>query len=196
MLLEHLVYSFAVALIAGMIYNHYTGRDPSWLIILGTIVPDIDYVLYQINYLITGNDFLVIIHGTFHNVLAVVVISLIVGFILLKIEMPFYESSIFFGIGMMCHFIEDSLVYANLYSYYYPFSPDKMGWGWINETQDIFHLAGVEVLIPGVALLCMAIIIRSAIDSEWSLIDYSYQTSNQLKYYTSILLNVNLMEDE
>ena len=48
MLLEHLIYSAALALIVGIIFMHYTKRDPTWIIILMTIMPDVDYVVNKV----------------------------------------------------------------------------------------------------------------------------------------------------
>jgi hypothetical protein len=41
---EHLIYSTAIAIIAGMIWYKYTGRDPSWIIIASAYAPDFDIV--------------------------------------------------------------------------------------------------------------------------------------------------------
>jgi len=45
MLLEHLIYSAALALIVGIFFVRYTKRDPTWIIVLMTIAPDVDYVV-------------------------------------------------------------------------------------------------------------------------------------------------------
>ena len=36
---EHLVYSAAIAILAGMVYMKAAGRDPSWIIILTAYAP-------------------------------------------------------------------------------------------------------------------------------------------------------------
>jgi hypothetical protein len=43
-LFEHLIYSTAIAIIAGMIWYKHTGRDPSWIIIASAYAPDFDIV--------------------------------------------------------------------------------------------------------------------------------------------------------
>jgi hypothetical protein len=43
--IEHIIYSAALAVIVGMIFSRYTGRDPSWIIIALAFVPDIDFAL-------------------------------------------------------------------------------------------------------------------------------------------------------
>lgn len=44
MLFEHLIYSIAIAIIAGMLWYKRTGRDPSWIIIASAYAPDFDIV--------------------------------------------------------------------------------------------------------------------------------------------------------
>ena len=44
MLFEHLIYSTAIAIIAGMLWYKYTGRDPSWIIIASAFAPDFNIV--------------------------------------------------------------------------------------------------------------------------------------------------------
>jgi len=40
--IEHIFYSAALAVLIGMIFSRYTGRDPSWIIIAVAFVPDVD----------------------------------------------------------------------------------------------------------------------------------------------------------
>lgn len=71
MIFEHWIYSTAIAIIAGMIYYRYTGRDYSWIIIASAYVPDFDIIAnevfkkFGITVLIYGNP---IKHGDFHNI--------------------------------------------------------------------------------------------------------------------------------
>ena len=44
MLFEHLIYSTAIAIIAGMIHFKLTGRDYSWIIIASAFAPDLDII--------------------------------------------------------------------------------------------------------------------------------------------------------
>ena len=44
MLLEHLVYSTAIAIVLGTLYRRYTGRDHAWLVVASAYVPDLDIV--------------------------------------------------------------------------------------------------------------------------------------------------------
>ncbi len=71
MILEHWIYSTAIAIIMGMIYYKYTGRDHLWIIIGSSYAPDMDVIADSvfkkmgITVLIYGNH---IKHGDFHNI--------------------------------------------------------------------------------------------------------------------------------
>jgi hypothetical protein len=70
-LFEHLIYYTAIAIIAGMVWYKYTGRDSSWIIIASAYAPDFDIVAWSLfkkldmNILINGAP---IVHGDFHNI--------------------------------------------------------------------------------------------------------------------------------
>jgi len=191
MYLEHLVYSLAISLVVGMIYQKYTGRDPSWIIIIGTIFPDVDYILWKADYHFFGDPTL-IIHGTFHTFVALVIASVVVGYILMKkVNLPFKHATGLFAIGMLAHFAEDMLVYEHAYAYLAPFTYNKQGLGLIWETGDLFHMAGTEVLIPGLCFVAIAAMIRSSYDENWSFTDGLYTKSKYFKYQMQVLLNMN-----
>ncbi len=42
MLFEHRIYSTAIAIIFGMIYYKFTGREYSWIIVASAYAPDVD----------------------------------------------------------------------------------------------------------------------------------------------------------
>jgi hypothetical protein len=44
MIIEHLVYSIAIAIVFGMIYRRVTGREISWIIVLSAYTPDVDII--------------------------------------------------------------------------------------------------------------------------------------------------------
>jgi hypothetical protein len=69
--ISHLIYAIAIAMIVGMAYYKYTGRDHSWIIIASAYAPDLDaFTNTFLNKL--GIDLLVygqqIRHGDFHNI--------------------------------------------------------------------------------------------------------------------------------
>ena len=48
MLFEHLIYSTAIAIAAGMVYYRSVGWDYSWIIIASAFAPDIDTIFNPI----------------------------------------------------------------------------------------------------------------------------------------------------
>jgi len=170
MLLEHLIYSAALAIIVGMIFMHYTGKDFSWIIILMTIMPDTDYVLSCFIFNCTAT--LPITHGDFHNILALVFFSLCAAWALSRVGIQFTDALIYSVIGFGAHLIEDALVYKYLYNYFYPFDVKITGWGIITETRDLFGWAGTQVLLVGVIVFCLAVIIRMCYEDGWTMSKY------------------------
>ena len=98
MLAEHLVYSTAVAVIAGMLFFHYTGRDTSWIIILCTYLPDLDKIgdrlLDSIGFtvLFEGHT---IHHGTFHTGAAMLIFGVSIAFLLHPFGIRFFDALLF-----------------------------------------------------------------------------------------------------
>ena len=173
---EHFVYSAAIAVIAGMFFYHYTGRDPSWIIILLSLVPDIDYLAtilrpFRITIRIDGFLFY---HGAFHNLAAMLIIGIIIAYILYLFGIPFLDALIFSVIGFGAHLVEDALVYPAGYAYLWPVISAKTGLGWLTvafdeeryiKATDFFHIANTEVLLIGVVLLIFAILIRTIVEA-------------------------------
>jgi hypothetical protein len=171
MLAEHLVYSAAIAIIAGMLFFRYTGRDSSWIIILCTYIPDLDKIgdqfLNSIGFtvLFEGHT---IHHGTFHTVAAMLIFGIIIAFLLHPLGIRFFDAFIFTGIGIGAHLIEDALVYPSNYMYLWPLSREKLGLNWLpisgaeeSYYANFFHIANTEVLLIGLATLFIAILIRT-----------------------------------
>ncbi len=121
MLLEHLIYSTAIAIIAGMIYYKYRGRDPSWIIIAAAYAPDLDIIAGEVfkkldmNVLINGAP---IKHGDFHNIAVLLIFAVSVGLLLKPFGMKFIDSFMFAGIGFGAHMFEDALVLNPSYPFY------------------------------------------------------------------------------
>ena len=70
MLFEHWIYSAAIALLIGMVYFKFTGREYAWLIVASAYVPDVDVMTdamlekVGVTVLLYGNP---IRHGDFHT---------------------------------------------------------------------------------------------------------------------------------
>lgn len=163
MLLEHLIYSAALALIVGIFFVRYTKRDPTWIIILMTIAPDVDYVVNKA-MLFAGFEFPYIInHGDFHNLVGLTIFCLLGAIIFSRFGVRFEDALICSIIGYLAHFVEDFIVYPPAYCYLYPFKYVDYGINLIPETADLV-VVGSEVLMVGVGIFSLALCIRMYTD--------------------------------
>jgi len=171
MIAEHIIYSAAFAIIIGMFFHKYTGRDPSWIIIICAWAPDIDLFTNQIlrsfgfTLLFEGHR---IGHGDFHNIAAMVIFGILMAFFLHPLGIKFFDGFFFSIIGFGAHLFEDALVYAQKYMYLWPLSSKDLGLGLLpnmineeNYIRDFFGIANFEVLIIGLVLLLIATLIRT-----------------------------------
>ena len=189
-LAEHIIYATALAILVGMVFLHYTGRDNSWIIILVAFAPDIDFFA---NYLLTRFGFTLlfeghsIYHGVFHNVTIMVIFSILVAFFLHPLGIKFFEGFCYSVIGFGAHLFGDALVYDPGYKFLWPFSTKVLGLGILptmlsgeNYSRDFFGIANTEVVIVGMVFLLAAIIIRSYIEGpgwiRWYMPDLVYRT--------------------
>jgi septum site-determining protein MinD len=163
MLFEHLIYSTAIAIIAGMIHLKKTGRDYSWIIIVSALAPDLDiftgYILnkFDTGILINGNP---LKHGDFHNIVFLFLFALLVGSLLKTVGMKFKDSFIFAGIGFGAHMLEDGLVYNPAYAFLWPLSTHVFGIGIIDYKPDLYGIANMQVLLAGIILLILCTTVR------------------------------------
>jgi membrane-bound metal-dependent hydrolase YbcI (DUF457 family) len=171
MIIEHLIYSAGLAILVGMVYYRYMGRDPSWIIIACALAPDLDQIANPvlrrlgIRLLLDGSP---ILHGTFHNIAFMVMFGIAVALLLYPFGLKFFDSIFFSIIGFGAHLLEDALVYNPGYRFLWPFSSEILGLGllpnMINEEsyyRDFFRIANTEVLLIGLFLLLVAILIRT-----------------------------------
>ena len=178
MLAEHIIYSAALAILVGMLFYRFTGRDSSWIIILFAFAPDIDLIA---NRVLTSFGFTLlfeghrITHGVFHNIAMMVIFGTLVAFLLHPFGIRFFDAFFFSVIGFGAHLFEDALVYKVGYPYLWPFSSEDLGWGLLpnilseeNYFKDFFGIANTDVLIVGVVFFLVAIIIRTYVEgSTW-----------------------------
>ncbi len=171
MLAEHIVYSAAIAILAGMVFYKVTGRDTSWIIILCAWAPDIDFVVNRVfsrfgfTILFEGHR---ISHGDFHNIAVMIVFGIVVAFLLHPIGIKFFDGFLFSTLGFLSHLFEDALVYDPGYKFLWPFSQNVLGFGLlpgiISEEyyiRNFFGIANTIVLGVGMVFLLVAIIIRT-----------------------------------
>ena len=178
MLAEHIFYSGAIAILVGMLFYRFNGRDHSWIIIVCAWAPDIDLISNTIlnrfgfTLLYEGQP---ISHGVFHNLVIMIIFSVLVAFLLHPFGIKFFDSLFFSVIGFSAHLVEDALVFKAAYMYLWPVSSEKLGWGLLPNmaSEDVylsnfFGIANAEVLLIGVLFLLAAIIIRTFVEgSMW-----------------------------
>ncbi len=171
MIAEDIVYSAACAILAGMVFYHYTGRDPSWIIILSAWAPDLDVIANPVlrwlgfRVLFEGTS---IYHGTFHTIGAMIVFGIVVAFLLHPLGIKFFDALGFAIIGFGAHLVEDALVYESGYMFLWPLSSKVLGIGLfpnamdeVNYVKDFFGIANTGVLIVGLVLVLVAFLIRT-----------------------------------
>jgi hypothetical protein len=176
MLAEHIVYSAALAIIVGMLFHKYTGRDHSWIIILCAWAPDIDVIANRLlntlgfTLLYDGDK---IFHGAFHNIAVMVIFGVLVAFLLHPFGIKFLDSFLLSIIGFGAHLFEDALVYDPGYKFLWPLSSKVLGFGLLPSMlseeyyfRDFFWIANTEVLVIGLVILLVAIIIRTYVEGR------------------------------
>ena len=175
MLIEHLIYSSALAIFIGMIHYRFFGRDYSWIIIVSAFVPDLDIISDSllkkmgIITLIYGNP---IAHGHFHNLAILTLYAISVAFILHPIGFKFVDSIFFAGIGFAAHLFEDALVYKQGYPYFWPLVHQHLGIGLVHYTPNFHGIADKEVLMIGLSLLVSSAILRTAYEGTGWVANY------------------------
>jgi len=178
MLSEHIIYSTAIAILVGMVFFRFTGRDYSWIIILCAWAPDVDIIANRIlekfgfTLLFEGTA---IFHGAFHTLAGLVVFAILMAFVLHPFGIRFFDSLVFSSIGFGAHLFEDALVYKTGYMYLWPLVSKRLGIGILPDIlseeyyfSDFFGIANTEVLVIGLVFLLVAIIIRTRVEGqEW-----------------------------
>jgi hypothetical protein len=188
MISEHIIYSAAFAILIGMLFCKYTGRDSSWIIILCAWAPDIDLIA---NPILTRFGFTLLFeghrisHGVFHNIAVMVIFGILVAFLLHPLGIRFFDAFFFSVIGFGAHLVEDALVYKEGYPFLWPLSSQVLGLGLLpdmlseeNYFKDFFGIANTEVLIVGMVFLLVAILIRTYVEGpawiRWYMPEWLY----------------------
>jgi len=167
MILEHLIYSTAIAIVFGMLYHRITGREYSWIIVASAYAPDFDVfadALFKklgITILVFGSP---IDHGDFHNIAVLAVYATAVAFLLHPMGIRFRDSLAFAGVGFAAHLFEDALVFEPGYRFFWPLSMEKFGLGWMSYTPDLYGMADREVLMIGLGMVGIFGLVRTAIE--------------------------------
>ena len=166
MLIEHLIYSAALAVIVGMIFSRCTGRDPSWIIIAVAFVPDIDLGVQELQKIPGITLSFTVRHGDFHNIMALVFFSLVIAAAASAIRMRTSDAFICAAIGIGAHFFEDALIANPAYSFFWPVSLQSFGIGIFTETPNILGIGNGEVLLVGFLLLSGSLCVRTLVEGK------------------------------
>jgi len=177
MLFEHWIYSAAIAVVSGMLYHKFTGRDCSWIIIASAYAPDIDTIVSPlleklgITLLIYGSP---IKHGDFHNIAVLLAYAVFIALLLHPVGIRVADSFFFASIGFGAHLFEDALVFDPGYAFLWPLSMKNSGIGIFNYTPDWYGIADKEVLIIGIIAVVLSLVLRTAYEGkEWNIMDVS-----------------------
>lgn len=167
MLFEHVIYSIAIAIVAGMVYYRSVGRDYSWIIIASAFAPDIDTIFNPmlrrigISLMLNGHP---IVHGNFHNLAGLILYAVSVAFLLHPIGIRFTGSLLFAALGFAAHLFEDALVFDPAYSFFWPITSHKFGIGMFHYSVNFYGIADSGVLMIGLILIGFSAILRTAFE--------------------------------
>lgn len=159
MLLEHLIYNIAIAI---LIYTVYEKRYVLSIIILSAYSPDIDFVTNSIlkkigiTLLVYGEP---IKHGDFHNILVLLIYGILVALLLNTVKTNMIDSFILACIGFTAHLFEDYIVFNPGYRFFWPISDKIYGIGIIKYKADFYGIANTDVLIIGLVAIFLSLII-------------------------------------
>jgi hypothetical protein len=109
-LFEHLIYSTAIAILAGMLWYRRTRRDPSWIIIASAYAPDFDIVAGELLKKLNLSSLFdtQIVHGDFHNIAFLLLFATAAALVLRLAGMRLRDSFLFADIGGGRWFLEKS----------------------------------------------------------------------------------------
>jgi len=103
-------------------------------------------------------------HGDWHNILFLIVFSLLFAGILRYFGIRFIDALICSAIGIAAHLFEDLLVFNPAYAFLWPFSSKIVSWGILKGPLNVFWIANSTVLIMGIILLYGALLLRTRIE--------------------------------
>jgi len=161
---EHIIYSAALAVLIGMIFSRYAGRDPSWIIIAVAFVPDIDSILERSadlpRIIVPGT----IHHGDMHIIPALIVFSLLIAAVLQWFGIRFIDGLLCSAIGIAAHFFEDALVYNPSYTFLWPITSHAFEIGILEGPRNLFGIANSSVVLIGICLLVLVVLVRTLVE--------------------------------
>lgn len=169
MILEHLLYSAAIALPVSLALRSRIDPQYCFIIILGSAFsPDMFKIILRGLPLLSlnaaalpGSSYLYLLDDYSHTLSALLIYAHLVGLILSLLHWEFSASVICAGIGYGAHLFADALVYRNEYTYFWPFSSTTTSLGFFHPYRlNFFGVANDAVLFVGLVLLLIAILVR------------------------------------
>lgn len=165
MLIEHLLYAIALAIILGMIYERYTDINPAWIIVLVAFLPDSDYVVREGLELVFPAKRALIQHGDFHNIVMLLVFTVFVGYLISRISHIKLDDAMFcVFIGVLLHFVCDAFVYTMSYPFFAPISSISAEVGFFIAKENVrigmFPIVSTNIFTSGILVLTAAVAIR------------------------------------
>jgi membrane-bound metal-dependent hydrolase YbcI (DUF457 family) len=149
-----------------MLFSRFKGTDPSWIIIAVAFVPDIDFGFQALRNIPGLTLPFIVRHGDFHNILALMLFSLVIAAAASAIGVWFPDAFVCAIIGVAAHLFEDALIADPAYQFFWPFSFQDSGIGVLAETRDILGVANSEVLLIGILLLFGALCVRTLVEGR------------------------------
>jgi len=134
-LFEHLIYSTAIAIIAGMLWYKRTGRDPSWIIIASAFAPDFDIVEGELIKKLDLNNLISTptVHGDFHNIAFMLLFATAAALVLRLAGMRFWDSFLFAGFMEGAQDFREELIANPAYRYCWPMTKQRWRMGILHK---------------------------------------------------------------
>jgi len=172
MIIEHFIYNISIAILVGILYRRFTNRNPTWIIAVCALLPDIDYLLQSMFYY--NMIPIYIEHGTFHNIPVIIVLSIVFGYICTYFGEKFYDGIICVAIGSFAHYIEDMCVYNNIYYPLFPLNNFSFrSFNILHENQNMFGIGDWSIILVGtVILVCVSKVAIDGTNCVYSLNRY------------------------
>ncbi len=186
MIVEHLFYTGAIAVIAGMVLSSRgIPHEKAYVLIImvSSILPDIPWLFVEVSSL-SGVTLLIApfipSQSMLHTLAALSIVSILAvpafrGFHL----RPLYVA-LCCALGYGSHLLADGLTHTTRYSLLWPISPEHVGIGlFVPYTPDILGLAWTRVLAVGLVLFGLAIAVRTAVEGPAWMRDYGLKSRDQ-----------------
>jgi len=175
MRLEHLFFNLAVAIIVGMAYQRMTSRDPSVIIVLVAFLPDLDVLVHGWVHLLAWFSGISILffHGSFHNLLALVIFSLGLAFIASRFGVPFRDACLCIAIGYGTHLICDAITFNKFHDLLWPLVPLSTEPVPYFYHPDLFGLAQGSVLAIALSLVLLVALVRTLLEGRGWIRNYT-----------------------